>query len=259
MPKPLTVPPESGPYRGNAPANPDTSEPVLLPSGVSLPLDATILDLWRARGHQSQTESYAGLRLVKFPEDLRVYEHILWGSTPEVVIELGTQSGGSALWFRDRLRMLASYGRIRGLQVIAVDIDMSATKDNLAAVDAGYADTIVLVEGDVQDPAIAAHVAALIKPGTSVLIVEDSAHTYETTTAALTGYSDLVQRGGWFVVEDGGVDIEAVRLDPAWPRGVIPAIHDWLQTPAGRRFTMRRDMELYGLTSNPEGFLQRMH
>jgi cephalosporin hydroxylase len=226
---------------------------------VSLELDATIFDLWRARGEQSQSDSYAGVRLVKFPEDLRIYEHMLWASAPRYVVELGTHAGGSALWFRDRLRMLASYGRIRDPRVIAVDLDMTAAKKNLAAVDARYAETIALVEGDLRDPQIASHVATQIEAGASVLVVDDSAHNYETTMAALTGYAELIQPGGWFVVEDGGVDIEEVRLDPTWPRGVIPAIHDWLDSTTGRRFSIRRDIELYGLTSNPEGFLQRTH
>ena len=210
-----------------------------------------------ARGEQSQRDSYAGVRLVKFPEDLRVYEHLIWNSSTSCVIELGTQEGGSALWFRDRLRLLQAYGRIRTLRVISVDLDMTLARDNLSRADPVYEDTIELVEGDLRDPGVAAQVASLVDPDAAVLVVEDSAHTYETTTAAFSGYSHLIKPGGWFVVEDGGVDIEEVRLDPAWPRGVIPAIHDWLRSPAGADFEMRRDLELYGLTSNPEGILQR--
>lgn len=227
------------------------------PPRVSLGLDDTLLELWRARGEQSQRDRYAGVRIVKFPEDLRVYEHLMWSSSPSCVVELGTQEGGSALWFRDRLRLLQAYGRIRSLQVIGVDLDLALARENLASADPAYGETIRLIEGDLRDPAIAARVASLIAPDASVLVVDDSAHTYETTMAALTGYSHLIKPGGWFVVEDGGVDIDQVRLDPAWPRGVIPAIHDWLRSPAGAQFEMRRDLELYGLTSNPEGILQR--
>jgi cephalosporin hydroxylase len=88
-------------------------------------------------------------------------------------------------------------------------------------------------------------------------VIEDSAHEYETTLAALTGFSDLVPPGGFFVVEDGCVDVEELRLSPDWPRGVLPALHDWLQTSAGQQFTVRRDLELYGVSCHPEGFLQR--
>jgi hypothetical protein len=38
---------------------------------------------------------------------------------------------------------------------------------------------------------------------------------------------------------------------------VLPAIAEWLQTPAGAEFTVREDLELYGITSHPGGYLQR--
>ena len=85
--------------------------PDLLPKPVELGLDQeTLFRVLRARGGQSLSDSYAGVP--KLPEDLRVYEHMLWLSTTEVVVELGAYAGGSALWFRDRLRTLASYGHI---------------------------------------------------------------------------------------------------------------------------------------------------
>jgi cephalosporin hydroxylase len=84
-----------------------------LPPAVSIDLTvATMLEYWRARADQHIHDAYVGVPLSKFPEDLRVYEHLLWLQTPDTVIEVGTQWGGSALWFRGRLRTLRDYGRI---------------------------------------------------------------------------------------------------------------------------------------------------
>ena len=224
---------------------------------IALDMGASVIDLLRARAAQSQGDSYAGVGLVKLPEDLRVYEHIIWSRRVSLVVEIGVQSGGSCLWFRDRLRTFAGYGRIAQPRVIGIDVDIATATANLAAVDPGYGESIELVEGDVRDPVLSERVRGLVEPGASCLVVDDSAHTYETTTAALRGYSHLIEPGGIFVVEDGGVDIEELRIDPQWPRGVIPAISDWLATDQGRRFTVRRDLELYGVTSHPHGFLER--
>lgn len=232
--------------------------PVSVPAVEALDLDSTLLELLRARGVQNLSESYAGIPLMKLPEDLRVYEHIMWWAAVSVVVELGAFAGGSVLWFRDRLRTLADYGLIREPRVISVDLDVKPAAGSLASVDPRYTDTITLVEGDLRDPQVASQVAGLVDPGSSTLVVDDSAHTYETTTAALSGYSDLVQPGGFFIVEDSAVDIEEARLDPGWPRGVMAGMRDWLDTASGRRFTVRRDVELYGLTSHPQGFLQRI-
>lgn len=227
------------------------------PSAVSLPFDATLRELWLARTRQHFEDSYAGVRMLQFPEDLRVFEHLLWLSRPNVVIELGVQDGGSALWFRDRLQALQHYGMEDEVRVIAADRDISPAIAALAAADPGYESTITLLEADVLDPDLATRVGELLPDGARCMVVEDSAHTYETTRAALDGLAPLVAPGGFFVVEDGCVDVEAMRADPSWPRGVLPAIEDWLASPAGECFTVRRDLEIYGISCHPHGFLQR--
>ena len=78
-------------------------------------------------------------------------------------------------------------------------------------------------------PGLPARVRGLIEPGARCLVVEDSAHDYETTSAALRGFAQFVSVGGFFVVEDGVVDVEALRVDEDWPRGVRKATEDWLQ------------------------------
>jgi cephalosporin hydroxylase len=87
--------------------------------------------------------------------------------------------------------------------------------------------------------------------------VEDSAHTFETTRAALRGFAGFVAPGGFLIVEDGCVDVDAMRLSEQWPRGVLPALEEWLATPAGGEFVVRRELELYGVSCHPKGFLQR--
>jgi cephalosporin hydroxylase len=208
---------------------------------------------WRRRAEQHVCDSYAGVPMTKFPEDLRVYEHLLWLDAPDTVIELGTQWAGSALWFRDRLETLRHYGRIaRAPTVVSVDVAQDGPRDRLER--CGNAGGVALVEGDLADPQVVERVASLV--GDRCFVVEDSAHTLETTRAALENYSRFVPPGGFMVVEDGCVDDEELRF-PHWPRGVRAALDAWLQSPDGAEFTARRDLELYGITCHPSGFLQR--
>jgi cephalosporin hydroxylase len=229
-----------------------------LPPLVSADLSMDLRSYWLARAAQHTSDSYAGVRMSKFPEDLRVYEHLLWSSRADVVVELGAQFGGSALWFRDRLRSLEGYGRSRHGRVISVDINIEAAREGLAAADPDYAETITLLEGDVQDPDLPDAVARLVPSGARCFVVEDSAHIYETTWGALTGFAKFVPLGGYFVVEDGCVDVDEMRLNDGWPRGVLPALERWLATPEGAEFAVRRDLERYGLSCHPRGFLQRI-
>jgi cephalosporin hydroxylase len=174
------------------------------------------------------------------------------------VIEIGALDGGSALWFRDRLRTLACYGRIEDYRVITIDLNAERVKASLAAADPAWEQTITVVEGDVRDDALPERVARLLAPAARSLVVEDSGHTYETTMAALQGFARFVPAGGHLVVEDGCVDVDEMRASPHWPRGVRPAIEDWLATAEGAVFRVRRDLERYGLSCHPGGYLQRM-
>ena len=70
-----------------------------LPPTVEMRLDRSVRELLLERLDQHIWDLYAGVRIAKFPEDLRVYEHLLWASRTNVVIEIGTNYGGSALWF----------------------------------------------------------------------------------------------------------------------------------------------------------------
>ena len=212
---------------------------------------------WLDRVALHTQDTYAGLPLSKLPEDLRIYEHLLWADRPNVVIELGTQYGASALWFRDRLRTLAAYGLIPGPRVITIDVEAERARPFLDGADPRWEESISLVVGDVCDANLPPEVAELLPPAARCLVVGDSAHVYATTMAALSGFASFVSPGGFVVVEDGCVDIESMRLEDGWPRGVLPAVADWLAGPAGEAFVVRRDLELYGVTCHPGGLLQR--
>lgn len=225
-----------------------------LPPTVGVDLHADGLrDYFKARVAQHTRDTYAGLTMAKFPEDLRVYEHLLWCSRPSAVIELGVDRGGSTLWFRDRLAALSRYGATGPVQVIGVDVRLPAGLER----DPAWHDSITLLEGDVCDPGLPERVAAELHPNARCLVVEDTAHTYETTMAALDGFHRFVAPGGFFVVEDGCVDDDVLRLESDWPRGVRPAVEAWLERQNGR-FRVRRDLELYGVSCHPGGFLQRV-
>jgi cephalosporin hydroxylase len=231
--------------------------PSIGPPPVAFELSLPAATYWLDRVRQHTHDSYAGIGLAKFPEDLRVYEHLLWAQAPNVIIEIGTSFGASALWLRDRLSTLQAYGRIVDPHVISIDLDVDDARENLGALDPNFEATIDLIEGDVLDPALPQKVAERLPRGARCLVIEDSAHLYDTTIAALRGFARFVPESGFFVVEDGYVDIEERRTDPALPRGVLPAITEWLQSPEGRCFAVHRGMELYGVSSHPGGFLLR--
>ncbi len=220
-------------------------------------LEKPLKAYWYDRGGPRIEDSYAGVMIRKLPEDLRVYEHLMWDDGFNVVIEIGTLRGASALWFRDRLAVMQRYGRIGDYRVISIDIDAEDARPYLDGADPSWAEHISLLAADILDPELPARVRELLPDGARCMVIEDSAHIYDTTMAALKGFSPFVPPGGYFVVEDTFVDIESMRRSPNQPRGVLPAIDEWLSSPQGAEFTTRRDLELYGICCFPRGVLQR--
>ena len=94
--------------------------------------DGGLHELWRDRVRQHSHDTYAGVPISKFPEDLRTYEHVLWERQPAVVIEVGVQYGGSALWLRDRLFDFQRYRSGAAPRVIGVDVDLAAARERLS-------------------------------------------------------------------------------------------------------------------------------
>src|SRR5919108_970282 len=152
-------------------------DPALPRIGAPLDLDTPVRDLWRTRLGTLLFDSYAGVPLRKLPEDLRVYEHLLWAGRIDSVIELGTAHGGSALWFRDRMRSFQEHGRCAGSLVISVDLDLSLARENVQP-------GIELIEADMRDPTLPERVEAVLPHGARRLVVEGGPPTYEGTTAA---------------------------------------------------------------------------
>jgi hypothetical protein len=65
-------------------------------------------------------------------------------SAANVVIELGSWCGASALWLRDRLRSNETYGRIERPLVITIDVDLAAARPRVEAVDPHHEGIVML-------------------------------------------------------------------------------------------------------------------
>lgn len=208
---------------------------------------------------------YRGLLMLKIASDLMAYENLLWEVRPELIVELGTLEGGSALWFHDRLHMLQVKGLIEKFMVVSVDLNSQAATPRFFERYPDAAGTLRFLKGDACDPAIVAEVSDYRRSAETCLVIDDSAHDKETTLAVLRLYGDFVSRGSYFVVEDGVVDmpqlcdvivpVREARNQKPWPGGVLSAINEWVSTRDD--FVIDRAREAT-VTCNPFGYLKRV-
>lgn len=184
--------------------------------------------------------TYFGIKTLKSPIDSWVYQEIIFEVRPDVIIEIGNAHGGSALYLAHLCDCMGK-GRVIGIDTCQKNIPDHVREH----------DRIHFIEGDacLRFP----EVSALVKSDETVLIIEDSAHTYANTLAVLRRYSGLVSMGSYFIVEDG---ICHHGLDVGPCPGPYEAVCDFIaENPL---FCIDRSREDFFITWNPKGFLKKI-
>jgi len=183
--------------------------------------------------------TYFGVTAWQSPTDYWVYQEIIFETRPDVIIEIGNASGGSALALA-HLCDLFGKGRL-----IAVDISHRKIPEHVRR-----HPRITWIEGDASR--CFGRVAPLISKDDRVLVIEDSSHTYENTLNILRAYSDLLKEGDYFIVEDG-ICHHGLSLGPT--PGPYEAVETFLKENLD--FELDRGRESFLITWNPKGYLRR--
>lgn len=95
-------------------------------------------------------------------------------------------------------------------------------------------------------------VKEIVGDDSNVMIIEDSAHTFDNTLEILRTYSVLVKPGNYFIVEDG---ICHHGLDVGPKPGPYEAVETFLIE--NNEFELDRSKESFFITWNPKGYLRR--
>lgn len=156
---------------------------------VDTPIDtkATLATLYRG----GEYATVRGHGMLKSDWDMRRYDRLIIDTKPDVVVETGTRTGSSALWFSELVPL-----------VITIDVDPRHRLRSLVKMSSGK---IMPIVGDSTDPEIVSRVKEAVE-GRNVLLSLDSAHDYQHVKREILAYGGLVQPGGYMVVEDGLFD-----------------------------------------------------
>ena len=171
--------------------------------------------------------------------DFWVYQEIIFALRPDVVIDIGNHYGGSLLAYAHWLDHMG-HGRL-----IGVDIDHDVIADAVRR-----HPRVTLVTGDACEQF--GEVRKLVRDEDTVLIIDDSAHTYDNTLNVLRTYGGLVSVGSYFIVEDSNCH-HGIDIGPK--PGAYEAIADFLKDHP--EYESDRSRESFFITWNPMGYLRR--
>ena len=183
---------------------------------------------------------WLGVPAFKCPLDLWVYQEILFQTRPDLVVETGTASGGSAYFFASVCDQIGS-GRV-------ITIDVNRREDFPAHA------RITYLTGSSTAPEIVTAVAEAIGPEERVMVILDSDHAKDHVLEELRSYAPLVTRGNYLVVED--TNLNGNPVFPEHGPGPREAVEEFMSEDDG--FVVDSSREKFLLTFNPGGFLKRV-
>ena len=194
---------------------------------------------FRSRVHERT--SWMGVGAMKCPMDMWVYQELMFNLKTDLVIETGTASGGSALFFAHMLDIIGE-GR-----VVSIDIDTGKNRPEHPR--------ISYLHGSSISKEIIQTIGRFREAASSILVILDSDHQPDFKLEELNAYARFVTPGSYMIAEDTTFD-----YFPAWPEfgpGPASAVRKFLSNTT--EFEADRDLEKHLITFAPLAFLRRGH
>jgi cephalosporin hydroxylase len=185
------------------------------------------------------TTKYKDVPLVKCPFDYLIYQMIVWEVKPDLIIEIGTNIGGSALYLSDLLDQLGNGGVLHTIDIENKVHPTALAKNNIKFYFDGFEN--YNIDGNYKN----------------ILIIDDGSHSYEHVIQSLEKFSNAVSLNSYFIVEDGILD--NLGWKNQYNGGPNKAISEFIDK--NNNFIIdRKWCDLYGTnaTFNTNGYLKRI-
>ena len=160
---------------------------------------------------------------------------------PDLIIEVGTNHGGTALYMSDMLDLIGK-GEIHTIDVTEYPMDERVINNK----------RIKRFLGGYQ-----AYDLKNCEGYEKILVIDDGSHLYEHTLEILQKFQDVVTPDSYFIVEDGA--LIHIGLTKDYGGGPVRAIEEFLQT--NDNYIIDRNWcDFFGknATFNTNGFLKKV-
>lgn len=184
--------------------------------------------------------SYRGVRYIRCPFDYIIYQMIINEIKPDLIIEVGTNAGGGALYMADIMDNVG-HGEVHTIDIVdMVENELVKNHPRIKRFLGGYQSyDLKQAEGF--------H---------TILVIDDGSHTYEDVIASLEKFKSIPTKDSYFIVEDGIIDELGY---PDYNGGPLRAIEEF--TNANSEYVIdRRWCDFFGknATFNVNGYLKKI-
>jgi cephalosporin hydroxylase len=201
---------------------------------------------WYYENRIWEQTTFLGVPALKSVSDLWNYQEILVDFKPSLIVEFGTWSGGSALYFATIMDWVSD-----DYHILSVDVDHAKVSESV------YRNShIELLQSDTTNPAVAERIRVLrnAHPGPMFCIL-DSDHHKEHVLSELMELRSMTVPGDYLVVEDSNINGHPVRAD--FGEGPYEALEEYFARYPNDYIRDVRREEKFGFTFAKNGFLIR--
>ena len=184
---------------------------------------------------------YKGVKTVKCPFDYTLLQMLIWDVKPDLIIEIGTAFGGSALYMADLLRTINN-GKVHTIDIVKKTYHPLVTNHpNITCFFDGFQNYDI----------------SLTKNFNKILVIDDGSHTKQDVLDAFEKFNSVVSKGSYYLVEDGIVNI--LGIDNYFGGGPLQALDIILNNTSEFKID-RKYCDLFGenYTFNPNGYLLKI-
>ena len=180
--------------------------------------------------------SWCGHCVQKTPSDMWVYQEIIAETRPDLIVEIGSGHGGTALFFA---HVMESLGIPAG-RVVSYDKVFREGRPEHPR--------LRFATGDPRDRENMTAISDAVKVDKRrMMVVEDADHSYAVSLGCLNAFAPIIGRDCYYIVEDTGL---RRRNHKTWD-----AIQDFLKANPAWMVDWKR--ERFGHTTCHGGFLRR--
>jgi cephalosporin hydroxylase len=157
-------------------------------------------------GHHQIT--YKGVETIKCPFDYVIYQMILNEIKPDLVIEIGTNHGGGALYIADILENIGN-GIVHTIDIVPQANKLLQKHNRIRLFTDGWENY------DLNNA----------KEFNKIIVIEDASHMYKDTLGAMNKFAPIVSKDSYLIVEDGIINKLGIKKE--YDGGPLRAIKEF--------------------------------
>jgi cephalosporin hydroxylase len=158
---------------------------------------------------------------------------------PDLVIEIGTNHGGTSLYIADIMDVIGN-GTVHTIDIVGRADPLVKNNPRIKLFTNGFKDYDLNEARDFN----------------KILVIEDGSHVYEDCIDSLNKFSGIIGLGSYYIIEDGIVSDQG--RDEAFNGGPLRAIREFLKSQTNF-IVDRKYCDMFGknATFNVNGYLKR--